>query len=210
MFNWHPWWFWYKPKGSGGRGGQPVWPLSLWWELSFRETTVCGDSWLEPRSLDSLAVGLSLPGRVWQIFSTAMGLTALQSILTRRPFLGDSEYLISEHSSGFCFSILLPKPIIGKWTEREEAGGFIYSELRKLGGTLFKNASHGGLRSGSWAQRWETPQLRALFPQSFQPLLELVQDLFLPWLEQQNKTQRENPTPNCLSLTGGKVTVRHF
>lgn len=39
--------------------------------------------------------------------------------------------LISQHSSGFCFNFMLPKHIMGKWTEREETGGFSYLELSK-------------------------------------------------------------------------------
>lgn len=42
---------------------------------------------------------------------------------------------------------------------------------------------------------------------SSQTLLQLGEDLFLPWLEEQNKTQRENPTPNFLSPKEGKITV---
>lgn len=37
----------------------------------------------------------------------------------------------------------------------------------------------------------KTPSLES----SSQTLLQLGEDLFLPWLEEQNKTQREKPNP---------------
>lgn len=148
---------------------------------------------------------------VWQTLGAVTGLTELR-FLSVGPSCCSLK-LSPEHSGGFCFSfLLLPKPGIGKWTEREETGGCNYSELGK---------------SENWGELWSLKTLAVVVARegipdysgkkapSLQPLSHNLPShfskcgrvFFFLWLEKQNKIQRENPTQNFLSPKGSKIAA---
>lgn len=141
------------------------------------ERLKCKDSRLEPRSPHAQAAGSHWQGGVWQTLGAVTDLSELRFLSVGHSWL--SLRLSPEHSGGFCFSfLLLPKPIVEKWTERAEIRSFNYSELRKikkLRGTLaFSNSSHRSSKGGKTWVRWqEIPQLVALLSQCSQPLLKV-------------------------------------